>query len=52
MAIPSNKEQLIIAIESNYKKLKTEIDLIPEELSDLKTLDGHSKGSLMSVNDL
>lgn len=52
MAIPSNKEELIIAIESNYKKLKAEIDSIPEDLSDVKTLKGHSKGSLMSVNDL
>lgn len=52
MAIPSNKEELIIAIESNYKKLKAEIDLIPEELSGIETLEGHSKGSLMSVNNL
>lgn len=52
MAIPSNKEELIIAIESNYKKLKAEIDSVSKDLSDVKTLKGHSKGSLMSVNDL
>lgn len=52
MAIPSNKEELIIAIESNYKKLKAEIDSVSKDLSDVKTLKGHSKGSSMSVNDL
>lgn len=52
MAIPSTKEELIIAIESNYKKLKAEIDLTSEELSDVKTLEGHSKESVMSVKDL
>ena len=52
MAIPSDKEELIIAIESNYKKLKTEIDWVPEELSDAKTLAGHSKGSVMSIKNL
>lgn len=52
MAIPSNKEELIIAIESNYKKLKAEIDLTSEELSDVKTLEGHSKESVMSVKNL
>ncbi|MGE6396735.1 ClbS/DfsB family four-helix bundle protein [Chryseobacterium scophthalmum] len=52
MAIPSNKEELIIAIESNYKKLKAEIDSIPEDLSDIKTLEGHSKETEMSVKNL
>ncbi|WP_210150608.1 ClbS/DfsB family four-helix bundle protein [Chryseobacterium scophthalmum] len=52
MAIPSNKEELIIAIESNYKKLKAEIDSIPEDLSDVKTLESHSKGTEMSVKNL
>lgn len=52
MAIPTNKEELIIAIESNYKKLKAEINSIPEDLSDVKTLEGHSKGIEMSVKNL
>ena len=52
MAIPSNKEELIIAIESNYKKLKAEIDSIPEDFSDIKTLEGHSKETEMSVKNL
>ena len=52
MAIPSNKGELISAIELNYKKLKLEIDLIPKDLSDLKTLEGHSKETLMSPKNL
>ncbi|MEG1592404.1 ClbS/DfsB family four-helix bundle protein [Chryseobacterium sp.] len=52
MAISSNKEELIIAIESNYKKLKAEIESIPEDLTSVKTLTGHSKGSVMSVKNL
>ena len=52
MAIPSNKEELIIAIESNYKKLKAEIDSVPEDLSDVKTLEGQLKGTEMSVKNL
>lgn len=52
MAIPTNKEELIIAIESNYKKLKAEIDSIPEDLSDIKTLEGHSQETEMSVKNL
>lgn len=52
MAIPTNKEELIIAIESNYKKLKAEIDSVPKDLSDVKTLEGHSKGTEMSVKNL
>lgn len=52
MPVPLNKEELISAIKLNYKKLKAEIDLITEELSDLKTLEGHSKGTLMSPKNL
>lgn len=52
MAIPTNKEELIIAIESNYKKLKAEIDSVPKDLSDVKTLEGHSKETEMSVKNL
>lgn len=52
MAIPTNKKELITAIELNYKKLKAEIDLIPEEFCDTKTLEGHSKGSIMTVKNL
>ncbi|MEV9498688.1 ClbS/DfsB family four-helix bundle protein [Aliarcobacter butzleri] len=48
MAVPVNKEELILAINTNYVKLKKELENIPIEL----TLEGHSKGTLMSINNL
>ncbi|MDN5098344.1 ClbS/DfsB family four-helix bundle protein [Aliarcobacter butzleri] len=52
MAVPVNKEELILAINTNYKKLKKELENIPIELTTLKDLEGHSKGTLMSINNL
>lgn len=52
MPVPVNKEELILAINTNYKKLKKELENIPIELTTLKDLEGHSKGTLMSINNL
>lgn len=52
MSIPSNKEELLNAIEVNYAKLKIDLDKIPKNNASLKQLEGHSKNSLMSVNNL
>ncbi|WP_462248862.1 ClbS/DfsB family four-helix bundle protein [Ekhidna sp.] len=52
MAIPINKEELISAIEINYDKLHVELEDIPVELVHSKTLEGHAKGTKMSVSDL
>lgn len=52
MAVPVNKEELILAINTNYKKLKKKLENIPIELTTLKDLEGHSKGTLMSINNL
>ena len=52
MAVPVNKKELILAISTNYKKLKKELENIPIELTTLKDLEGHSKGTLMSINNL
>jgi hypothetical protein len=52
MAIPKNKEELYNAITNNYKKLTTELANIPIDLTEKKELDGHSKNTLMSINDL
>lgn len=52
MAVPVNKEELILAINTNYKKLKKELENIPIGLTTLKDLEGHSKGTLMSINNL
>lgn len=52
MAIPTNKEELQKAINVNYEKLKTELATIPKELSTSKTLEGHSKDTTMSINNI
>ena len=52
MAIPQNKKQLVEAIILNSTKLKIELQTIPESLSRIKNMDGHSKGTKMSVCDL
>ncbi len=52
MAVPVNKKELILAINTNYKKLKKELENIPIKLTTLKDLEGHSKGTLMSINNL
>jgi hypothetical protein len=52
MAIPKNKDELLKAIVDNYKKLTTELANIPIALTENKELDGHSKNTLMSINNL
>jgi hypothetical protein len=52
MAIPKDKGELLKAIVDNYKKLTTELLDIPIELTEKKELDGHSKNTLMSINNL
>lgn len=52
MAIPKDKEELVKAIADNYKKLTSELSTIPTELTTIKELEGHSKNTLMSINDL
>ncbi|GGH17733.1 ClbS/DfsB family four-helix bundle protein [Sphingobacterium alkalisoli] len=52
MAVPTNKEELIRSIKINYEKLSKELLLIPTDLTEVKELDGHRKGTLMSINNL
>lgn len=52
MAIPKDKEELVKAIVDNYKKLTTELSSIPIYLTTKKELEGHSKNTLMCINDL
>jgi hypothetical protein len=52
MAIPKDKDELLKAIVDNYKKLTTELANIPIDLTEKKELDGHSKNTLMSINNL
>lgn len=52
MAIPKDKSELLKAIVDNYNKLTTELTNIPIELTEEKELEGHSKNTLMSINNL
>lgn len=52
MAVPANKEELQIAIETNYSKLKKELSTIPVELTSISNLEGHAKNTMMSINNL
>ena len=52
MAIPKDKDELVKAIIENYKKLTTELANIPVDLTGKKEIEGHSKNTLMSINNL
>lgn len=52
MAIPKVKDELLNAIKDNYNKLTIELANIPISLTEDKELDGHSKDTLMSINNL
>lgn len=52
MAVPVSKEELLNAIQTNYEKLKKELITIPIELTEACELEGHSKGTMMSINNL
>ena len=44
--------ELLKAIADNYQKLTKELASIPIDLTEKKELDGHSKNTLMSINNL
>lgn len=52
MAVPNSKEELQQAITTNYTKLRDELSKIPVESATAKELEGHAKGTLMSINNL
>lgn len=52
MPIPKSKEELLDAIKLTYLKLQKDLDNIPEELTQAKEMDGHAKGSKMSICNL
>lgn len=52
MAVPQTKAELLSAIEIEFAKLKRELDGIPHERFAEPSLEGHAKGTMMSVGDL
>lgn len=52
MAVPTNKAQLLDAMRQGFAKLEAELSAIdPEELQH-PGMEGHARGTTMSVNDL
>ena len=52
MPIPKSKEELIKEINESFEKLQKELKMIPIELSEKREIEGHSKNSLISLNNL
>ncbi len=52
MAVPQNKDDLLKAINGNFNKLRKELADIPDSMVRNKELEGHAKGTMMSVADL
>ena len=52
MAIPTTKDELISAITERFIKLDAALDAVPSDIADEKSMDGHSKDTTMSVNNL
>ncbi|MTH47382.1 ClbS/DfsB family four-helix bundle protein [Intestinirhabdus alba] len=52
MSVPQTKSELLAAIDKNFSKLVGYLDAIPAELAVMKTMEGHAKGTQMSVHNL
>ncbi|WP_407430147.1 ClbS/DfsB family four-helix bundle protein [Arcticibacter sp.] len=52
MAIPHDKDSLQDTVRSSYLKLRAELQPDLLAVSDLRELDGHVKGTKMSLNNL
>lgn len=52
MAVPQNKDELLKAINGNFDKLRRKLADVPDIVVRDKGLEGHAKGTMMSVSDL
>ena len=52
MAIPTSRDELISAIIDRFGKLDAALDAVSADIADEKSMDGHSKDTIMSVNNL
>ena len=52
MAVPTDKTVLETAIKLNYVKLHKELLSIPSDLTQVKSMNGHAKDTLMSIENL
>ncbi|MEY8771998.1 ClbS/DfsB family four-helix bundle protein [Erwinia sp. ACCC 02193] len=52
MSVPQTRTALLSAIDKNFAKLQRYLEVIPPELTLSKTMEGHAKGTQISVCDL
>ncbi|MGZ8067596.1 ClbS/DfsB family four-helix bundle protein [Aeromonas salmonicida] len=52
MGSPSNKAELLLAIDTNFGKLLKALQAVPESRAQELAMEGHSKGTSMSVANL
>lgn len=52
MAVPKDKSELQNAIRTSYEKLTKEFQTIPLQNTAINELEGHSDGTMMSINNL
>ncbi len=52
MAVPASKAELLEAIRISHARLMADLADVPEQLAGERTLEGHAKGTWMSVHDL
>ena len=52
MAIPKSRDELLDAIETNFERLAKDLETVPAQRTSEKTLEGHVKGTEMSVHNL
>ena len=52
MPVPESRKELLYAIESNFERLAKDLGTVPEHRANETTLEGHAKGTMMSVHNL
>ncbi|HBD0518046.1 TPA: ClbS/DfsB family four-helix bundle protein [Escherichia coli] len=52
MSVPQTKAELLLAIDKSFSKLISYLNAIPPEMTSDNSMDGHAKGTKISVHDL
>lgn len=52
MPIPTNKDELLEAIQKDYVKLRADFNKVSPDIVNEQSMPGHAKGTLMSPKDL
>lgn len=52
MAVPQSKDELLKAIDTTFAKVLKAFAEVPADTAREKSMDGHAKGTMMSVADL